>query len=137
MDRLTSLTAFVRVVDTGGFSAAAGRRLNMSTTMVSNHVQALEDRLGARLLQRTTRKVSLTEVGKAYYDRCIQILADIEQADDIAGAPQLTPRGTLRIYSATHIVQFVSPVVAEFLAAYPEVKIDLQMGERAIDMIAG
>ena len=85
MDRLTSLTAFVRVVDSGGFSAA-GRRLNMSTTMVSNHVQSLEDRLGARLLNRTTRKVSLTEVGKAYYDRCIQILADIEQADDIAGA---------------------------------------------------
>ena len=111
MDRLTSLTAFVRVVDSGGFSAAA-RRLEMSTTMVSNHVQSLEDRLGARLLQRTTRKVSLTEVGKAYYDRCVQILADIEQADDIAGAQQLTPRGTLRIYSATHIVQFVSPVVA-------------------------
>ena len=64
MDRLTSLTAFVRVVDSGGFSAA-GRRLNMSTTMVSNHVQALEDRLGARLLNRTTRKVSLTEVGRA------------------------------------------------------------------------
>ena len=106
MDRLTSLTAFVRVVDSGGFSAA-GRRLNMSTTMVSNHVQALEDRLGARLLNRTTRKVSLTEVGRAYYDRCIQILADIEQADDIAGALQSTPRGTLRIYTATHIVQFV------------------------------
>ena len=69
MDRLTSLTAFVRVVDSGGFSAA-GRKLNMSTTMVSNHVQALEERLGARLLNRTTRKVSLTEVGKAYYDRC-------------------------------------------------------------------
>ena len=116
MDRLTSLTAFVRVVDSGGFSAA-GRRLNMSTTMVSNHVQSLEDRLGARLLQRTTRKVSLTEVGKAYYDRCVQILADIEQADDIAGAQQSTPRGTLRIYTATHIVQFVAPVVAEFLAA--------------------
>lgn len=134
MDRLTSLTAFVRVVDSGGFSAAA-RRLEMSTTMVSNHVQSLEDRLGARLLQRTTRKVSLTEVGKAYYDRCVQILADIEQADDIAGAQQSTPRGTLRIYTATHIVQFVSPVVAEFLAQYPEVKVDLQMGERAIDMI--
>jgi DNA-binding transcriptional LysR family regulator len=134
MDRLTSLTAFVRVVDSGGFSAA-GRRLGMSTTMVSNHVQSLEDRLGARLLQRTTRKVSLTEVGKAYYDRCVHILADIEQADDIVGAQQMTPRGTLRIYSATHIVQFVAPVVAEFLAAYPEVKVDLQMGERNIDMI--
>jgi DNA-binding transcriptional LysR family regulator len=134
MDRLTSLTAFVRVVDAGGFSAAA-RRLNMSTSMVSNHVQSLEDRLGARLLHRTTRKVSLTEVGKTYYDRCTQILADLEQADDIAGASQSIPRGTLRIYTATHIVQFVAPVVAEFLATYPEVKVDLTIGERPVDMI--
>src|SRR5205085_8639709 len=67
MDRLTSLTVFVRVVDSGGFAAAA-RRLNMSTTMVSNHVQSLEQRLGVRLLNRTTRKLSLTEVGKDYYE---------------------------------------------------------------------
>jgi DNA-binding transcriptional LysR family regulator len=134
MDRLTSLTTFVRVVDSGGFSAA-GRHLNMSTTMVSNHVQSLEDRLGARLLNRTTRKVSLTEVGKAYYDRCTQILADLEQADDIAGSLQSTPRGTLRIHSATHIIPFVAPVVAEFLVTYPEVKVDLSMAEQHIDMI--
>jgi len=134
MDRLTSLTAFVRVVDSGGFSAAA-RRLNMSTTMVSNHVQALEERLGARLLNRTTRKVSLTEVGKAYYDRATQILADLEQADDIAGALQSTPRGTLRIHIFTHIVPIVAPVVTEFLGSYPEVKVDLNMGDRTIDMI--
>src|ERR1700726_864985 len=134
MDRLTSLTAFVGVVDSGGFSAA-GRRLNMSTTMVSNHVQALEDRLGARLLNRTTRKVSLTEVGRAYYDRAIQILADLEQADDIAGALQSTPRGTLRIYTATHIVQFVAPVVADFLKQFSEVKVALTIGERTVDLI--
>ncbi len=134
MDRLTSLTAFVRVVDSGGFSAA-GRRLEMSTTMVSNHVRALEERLGARLLNRTTRKVSLTEVGKVYYDRATQILADIEQADDIAGALQSTPRGTLRIYTGTHIVPFVAPVIDEFLSRYPEVKVDLNMGERPIDVI--
>src|ERR1700749_3342587 len=134
MDRLTSLTAFVRVVDAGGASAA-GRKLNMSTTMVSNHVQALEERLGVRLLNRTTRKVSLTEVGRAYYDRCIQILADIDQAADIAGALQSTPRGTLRIHTHTHIVQFLSPVVAEFLASYPDVKIDLSIGERSVDLI--
>jgi DNA-binding transcriptional LysR family regulator len=134
MDRLTSLTAFVRVVDSGGFSAA-GRRLNMSTTMVSNHVQGLEDRLGARLLNRTTRKVSLTEVGKAYYDRAVQILSDLEQADDIAGALQSTPRGTLRVYCGTHIVPFIAPVVAGFLKDYPEVKVDLTMGERSIDLI--
>jgi hypothetical protein len=73
---MTSLTVFVRVMDSGGFSAAA-RRLNMSTTMVSSHVQALEDRVGARLLNRTTRKVSLTEVGKAYYERGTQVLTDL------------------------------------------------------------
>jgi DNA-binding transcriptional LysR family regulator len=134
MDRLTSLTAFVRVADSGGFSAA-GRRLNMSTTMVSNHVQALEDRLGARLLNRTTRKVSLTEVGRAYYDRCIQILADIEQADDIAGALQSTPRGTLHVYTQTHTLPFVAPVVSDFLKSYPDTRIELSMGERNVDMI--
>src|SRR5689334_7817716 len=134
MDRFTSLTAFVRVVENGSFSAAA-RRLNMSTTSVSNHVQALEERLGARLLNRTTRKVSLTEVGKAYYERSTQILADLEQADDVAGALQSTPRGTLRIFCATHVVQFVSPVVARFLADYPEVQVELIMGEISIDMI--
>ncbi len=134
MDRLTSLTAFVRVVDNGGFSAA-GRRLNMSTTMVSSHVQALEDRLGVRLLNRTTRKVSLTEVGKAYYDRAIQILADLEQADDIASTLQSTPRGTLRLYIATHLVPFVASVVTEFMSTYPEVKLEVMMGERDIDMI--
>jgi DNA-binding transcriptional LysR family regulator len=98
-------------------------------------VQALEDRLGARLLNRTTRKVSLTEIGKAYYDRGTQILADLEQADDAAGALQSTPRGTLRIYCTSHIVQFVSPVVAQFLATYSEVKVELIMGEPSIDMI--
>jgi DNA-binding transcriptional LysR family regulator len=134
MDRLTSLTAFVRVADSGGFSAA-GRRLKMSTTMVSNHVQALEERLGVRLLNRTTRKVSLTEVGRAYYDRAIQILADLEQADDIAGALQSTPRGTLRIYTSTHIVQFVAPVVADFLKQFAGVNVTLTIGERMVDLI--
>ena len=85
MDRLTSLTVFVKVVDCGGFSAAA-LRLNLSTTMVSSHIQSLESRLGTRLLNRTTRRVSLTETGKAYYERCLQILTDLEEADRVAGA---------------------------------------------------
>ncbi|QIP04287.1 LysR family transcriptional regulator [Bradyrhizobium symbiodeficiens] len=134
MDRFTSLIAFVHVVENGGFSAAA-RRLNMSTTMVSNHVQALEDRLGVRLLNRTTRKVSLTEIGKAYYDRSTQVLADLEQADDIASELQSVPRGTLRIHVATHMVQFVAPVVAKLLSTYSELKVDLRMGEADVDLI--
>src|ERR1700679_1546496 len=96
MDRLTSLTGFGQVANSGGFSAA-GRHLNVSTAMVSNHIQSLEDRLGARLLNRTTRKVSVTEVGKAYYERCIQILSELDEADQAAGVLQSTPRGNLRL----------------------------------------
>jgi DNA-binding transcriptional LysR family regulator len=118
----------------GGFSAA-GRKLNMSTSMVSNHIQALEERLGARLLNRTTRKVSVTEIGRAYYDRATQILTDLEQGDDIASAQQSTPRGTLRVHTANHMVPFIGPIVAEFLATYPEVRVDLRLGEANVDLI--
>lgn len=134
MDRLTSLTVFGRVVESGGFSAAA-RRLNMSVTMVSNHIQALEDRLGARLLNRTTRKVSLTEIGRAYYERSSQILVELEEADRIASALHATPRGTLRLHTTMSIVRFLRPVVAEFLTLYPAVSIDLTVGERMVDVI--
>jgi DNA-binding transcriptional LysR family regulator len=134
MDRLTSLTVFGRVVETGGFSAAA-RRLNMSVTMVSNHIQSLEDRLGVRLLNRTTRKVSLTEIGKAYYERSSQILMDLDEADRIAGALQATPQGTLRLYTSTHLIRFLSPVVAEFLKSNPAVSLDLTIGERMVDLV--
>src|SRR5271170_2263080 len=104
MDRLTSLTAFVQVADSGGFSAAA-RRLNMSVTMVSAHVQALEDRLGARLLNRTTRKVSLTDIDKAYYERSSQILGDLNEADRIAGELHATPTGKLRLHASMHLAR--------------------------------
>jgi DNA-binding transcriptional LysR family regulator len=134
MDRLTSLTVFGRVVETGGFSAAA-RRLNMSVTMVSNHIQALEDRLGARLLNRTTRKVSLTEIGRAYYERSSQILVELDEADRIASALHATPRGTLRLHTSASIVRFLQPVVAEFLTLYPAVSVDLTVGERMVDVI--
>jgi DNA-binding transcriptional LysR family regulator len=134
MDRLTSLTVFARVVESGGFSAAA-RRLNMSATMVSNHVQALEDRLGARLLNRTTRKISLTEIGRTYYERCAHILAELDEADRAAGALHSMPRGTLRVHTNTHLVRFLAPVVSEFLRRYPEVTIDLSMGERMVDLV--
>ena len=134
MDRLTSLEVFGQVVESGGFSAA-GRRLNMSVTMVSNHIQSLEDRLGARLLNRTTRKVSLTETGKAYYERSRQILMDLEEADSIADALQSTPRGTLRLYTSMTLVTFLSPICDEFLTRYPGVSLDLACGERMVDLI--
>lgn len=134
MDRLTSLTVFARVVELGGFSVA-GRRLNMSSTMVSNHVQALEERLGARLLNRTTRKVSLTEIGRAYYERTSQILAELDDADRIAAALQGTPRGTLRIHANIAMVGFLTPVIAEYLTVNPAVSVDLSVGDRMVDLI--
>src|SRR5262245_17946635 len=83
MDRVLGMTTFVKVVDHGGFAAAA-RALNMSPSAVTLHIQATEDRLGIRLLNRTTRHVSVTEAGQAYYDSCVQILADIEHAEQTA-----------------------------------------------------
>ncbi|MDK1378691.1 MULTISPECIES: LysR family transcriptional regulator [unclassified Sinorhizobium] len=134
MDRLTSLVVFGRVVECGGFSAAA-RHLKMSVTMVSNHVQALENHLGVRLLNRTTRKVSLTETGRYYYERSAQILIDLEDADQAAAALSATPRGTLRIYTSSAIVRFLLPVVSEYMALYPSVSVNFDMGGRAVDMI--
>lgn len=134
MDRLTSLTVFTRVVDSGGFSAAA-QRLGMSPTMVTNHMQALENRMGVRLLNRTTRKMSLTDVGRAYYQRCTQILAELEEAEQAASALQDVPRGKLRVHCNTHIVRFIAPLVAQFLVSNPEVSIDLRTGERLVDLV--
>ncbi len=134
MDRLTSLTVFARVVECGGFAAAA-RRLQLSTTAVSSHIQSLEDRLGARLLNRTTRRTSLTEVGRAYYERCTQVLADLEEADRVAGALQSTPRGTLRLYVGAHVIRYVAPVIADYLRLHPLVSVDLSIGERMVDLV--
>jgi DNA-binding transcriptional LysR family regulator len=134
MDRFASITAFVRVTESGGFSAA-GRRLNLSKATVSDQVQALENALGVRLLNRTTRRVSLTEIGRNYYDRCVQILQDLDEADEAAGAQQATPRGQLRVYCQQGIVQFVAPVVVDFLARYPEVSVDLRTGHAMIDLV--
>ncbi len=107
----------------------------MSVTMVGNHVQSLEDRLGVRLLNRTTRKVSLTETGKYYYERSVQILGDLEEADRTAGALNTTPRGTLRVYTSSAIVRFLNPIVTEFLESYPTISLDINIGERMVDMI--
>ncbi|HEX4614418.1 MAG TPA: LysR family transcriptional regulator [Stellaceae bacterium] len=134
MDRFASITAFVRVAESGGFSAA-GRRLNLSKATVSDQVQALENTLGVRLLNRTTRRVSLTEIGRNYYERCAQILQDLEEADEAAGAQQATPRGLLRVYCHQGIGRFLAPIVADFLARYPEVSVDLRTGHAMIDLV--
>ena len=134
MDRLTNLTVFSRVVECGGFSAAA-RRLGMSVSAVSTHVQALENRLGARLLNRTTRRISLTEVGRDYHERAVQILADLEEADHVAGASTATPRGTLRLHASVNIMRVLAPMIADFMRAHPAVSIDLAVGDRMVDVV--
>ncbi len=134
MDRFASVAAFVRVIESGGFSAA-GRHLNLSKARVSHQVQALENALGVRLLNRSTRRISLTEAGRSYYERCVQILQDLEEADEAAGAQQATPRGQLRVYCQQGIVQFVAPVIVDFLARYPEASVDLRTGHAMIDLV--
>jgi len=134
VDRFASITAFVRVTESGGFSAA-GRCLNLSKATISDQVQALENALGVRLLNRTTRRVSLTEIGRGYYDRCVQILHDLREADETAGAQQATPRGELRIYCHQLIARFVAPVVANFLARHPEASVDLRAGYTMVDLV--
>jgi DNA-binding transcriptional LysR family regulator len=134
MDRLASITAFLRVAESGGFTAAA-RRLDLSTTTVSDQVQALENALGVRLLNRTTRQVTLTEIGREYYDRCAQILHELEEADEAAGALQVTPRGQLRVYCHKGVGLFIAPVVTGFLSQYPEVSVDLRDGDAMIDLV--
>jgi DNA-binding transcriptional LysR family regulator len=128
------MRVFAKVAEVGSFAGAAAR-LDISPSMVSQHVRALEERLGARLLNRTTRKVGLTETGREYYDRCSQILAELDEADLIAGSLQSTPRGRLRIFCDTNIARFIAPVVARFLEDFPETTIDLRSGDRMNDLV--
>jgi DNA-binding transcriptional LysR family regulator len=103
--------------------------------MVSSHVQALEEHLGARLLNRTTRRINLTEVGKAYYDRCLRILTDLDEADQAVSALQTKPKGTLRLFTNAHMARFLAPVVSEFLKAHPEISMDISVGEHMPNLI--
>ena len=133
MDRVLGMTTFVKVVDNGGFAPAA-RALNMSPSAVTLHVQAIEDRLGVRLLNRTTRHVSMTEAGQAYYDSCVRILADIESTEQAAQELQSKPRGTLRL-NASPTMPLIVPAIAEFTAHYPDVSIELTVTGRMVDLV--
>jgi len=135
MDRLTGMAVFARVIDAGSFTAAAGQ-LGMSKSAVSKAIAALEDRLGARLLNRTTRRLALTEVGRAFYERCARIVAEAEEAELAVTHLQLTPRGTLRVnapmsFGALHL----GPALAGFLARYPDLKVDIELSDRFVDLL--
>jgi DNA-binding transcriptional LysR family regulator len=130
------MEAFVQVVDHGGFTDAA-RKMGLSKSAVSKHVSALEARLGVRLLNRTTRRVSPTEVGLAYYDRARSVLAEAEEADSMVTAMQSTPKGSLRLSAPVSFgVTQVAPAVARFLAAYPEVDVNMELDDRFVELLA-
>lgn len=131
MDRTAEMTAFVRSVDTGGFSAAA-RELGLTPSALSKLVTRLEDRLGARLLQRSTRRLHLTPEGEAFYIRSRKILLDIEAAENEVVQAGVLPKGLLRVHcgSAFGMHQF-APAIPEFLSRYPDVKLELTIDDQA------
>jgi DNA-binding transcriptional LysR family regulator len=134
MDRMTSISTFVKIAEAGGFAAAA-RKLGVSPSTVTTQIQDLEDRLGVRLLNRSTRKVSLTEIGRAYYERCMHILADMDEADSAVQAMHAKPSGTLHLNVSLAIPFFVAPVITEFTSLYPDVKVNMTMSDQMVDLV--
>ena len=135
MDRLQSMEAFVRVAELGSFAGAA-KAMDLSRAMISKHVAALEDRLGARLLHRTTRRLSLTEIGRAYFERARDVIGQVAEADEAANALQTAPRGTLRINVPTGFgIRHLSPALATFQAQYPDLSVDLTLTDRLVDIV--
>jgi DNA-binding transcriptional LysR family regulator len=135
MDRLTAMAAFVRVVEKGGFTAAA-EDLRLSRAMVSKHVQDLETHLGARLLNRTTRKLSLTEAGRVYYDRSTELLAELAETEEAVGELQAKPRGRLRANAPVSFGSLhLAAAIAGYMAAYPDVAVELILNDRIVDLV--
>lgn len=135
MDKLRSMEIFVAVADAGGFTAVADR-FHMSAVMVGKHIAQLESRLGARLLTRTTRRQSLTEIGAAYCEQCRVILAQVRDAESGAESMRLVPRGRLRVSApVTFGSESLSPLLGDYLTAYPEVSIDLDLDDRLVDLV--
>jgi DNA-binding transcriptional LysR family regulator len=135
MDRLDSMEAFVRVAESKSFSEAA-RRLNLSKSVISRQVSGLETDLGARLFHRTTRSLTLTEVGAAYLERCQRILADIEEANLSVSNLQAAPRGKLKVSAPVPFTtQHLAAALPDFLARYPEVEVDLSLNDRFVNLV--
>ena len=135
MDRLTSMTVFVKAVDVGSFAAAADA-LEMSGPMVGKHVRFLEERLGVRLLNRTTRRQSLTETGRAYYERCRTVLAEAEAADAVASDELSEPRGRLRVTMPALLGRHcIAPLLMKLARRYPHLELDLSFGDPIADII--
>ncbi|MCE9576082.1 MAG: LysR family transcriptional regulator [Deltaproteobacteria bacterium] len=132
---LNEIVVFARVVETRSFTAAA-QQLGLPKSTVSRKVAQLEERLGVRLLQRTTRKLNLTEVGTAYYERCARIVSDIASAEQVVTEMQTAPRGLLRVTAPVDFgATYLGPLVAEFVAQYPDIAVDVDVSDRIVDLI--
>jgi DNA-binding transcriptional LysR family regulator len=135
MDRFHAIAAFAKVVEMGSFARAA-ERLGVSVSSVSRQVTELEAHLDARLLNRTTRRLSLTESGRVFHERCVQLLADLEEAEQSANAGTLTPRGTLRLTAAiTFGARHLAPAIAAFVERHPTVRFNVELSDRAVDLV--
>ncbi|MET0613204.1 MAG: LysR family transcriptional regulator [Pseudomonas caspiana] len=135
MDLLQAMSVFVRVVETGSMTAAA-LECGMSTTMVGNHLRALEQRLGVSLLKRTTRRQGLTEFGATYYQRCVDVLALVADSEQLAAQSQDIPQGTLRITAPfTFGSESLAPALSEFIDRYPQIKLDIVWSNERMDLI--
>ena len=127
MDKLTSMHVFTRVAKAGSFAAAA-RELGISRAMATKHVMQLENSLGVRLLNRTTRSLSLTEVGASYLDRCLQIISDLEETELAVTHLQTEPRGTLKIHAPPFLgSSHIAPAIADYLEIYRDVRVDMTL----------
>ncbi|MEB0136952.1 LysR family transcriptional regulator [Actimicrobium sp. CCC2.4] len=135
MDRLQSMRVFAKVVEQGSF-AGAGLALDMSNAVVTRHVADLEKHLGVRLLNRTTRRLSLTETGLIYLERTKQILQDIDDADAMASSQSNKPAGTLRIYSHLGFGQLqLAQLLPRYALLFPEVKLDVTLSDHTVDLV--
>lgn len=135
MQDLNDMLFFAEVVDHGGF-AAAGRALHIPKSKLSRRVADLEARLGVRLLQRTTRKLSLTEAGEIYHRHCVAMREQAEAADEAVAQVQTEPRGTVRVTCPVTLAQTtIGPILPRFLAAHPQVRVDMQVTNRVVDLV--
>jgi DNA-binding transcriptional LysR family regulator len=135
MDRLTSMSVFAKVAEVGSFAAAA-ELFGLSPPMVGKHVRALEERLGARLINRTTRRQSLTEFGRVYYERCKLVLAEADAADALADELLGVPRGPLRVSVPVLFGRrCVVPVLLKLARLHPELELNLSFSDRPVDLI--
>lgn len=135
MDRISAMQVFVKVVELGSFARAA-ERMGLSTSACSRQVADLEAHLDTRLLNRTTRKLSLTEAGRTFHERCVQLVADVEEAELSARAGRDRPRGTLRVTCAVNFgLRHISPLLGAFLQRHPDVRIDLSLSDRMVDIV--